>query len=148
MVKYFDPSWHQTPKNRLWRLVWETDEANCFMIIWQPGCGLARHSHGESEAYVTVVDGEMLNSNNGEGFRTFVSGQTIHVPPGAEHELQNGSHSAEATTMHMYHPPLKPSDWEDYVEYDDYGLGPDHPWSRGYNPYAAVFEDGDPDWGA
>lgn len=125
--------WVSTPKGRNWRLMWSTDDACCYMIEWPPGVGLAMHSHGGSEAFVCVVDGEIANSSqmgNSEptGHVMHRSGSTIYVAPHEMHDIFNPSRSNWATTMHYYTPPLRGD--AVYLEYDNWGFPEDHPWGE------------------
>lgn len=98
------------PGTRWYTRLFESAEANAWLITWAPGSAIDLHDHGRSAATVVVVEGELT-----EHFRTLddPTTETRHLPPGSSvsfepdhvHALVNDT-DAVAASIHVYSPPL------------------------------------------
>lgn len=81
-----------------------TADYDVWLITWPPGSGMGDHDHFDSVSVMQVVTGEMYESA-GQTRRRLHRGSSLVTPPHAAHRLYNLA-STEATTLHVYSPPL------------------------------------------
>jgi hypothetical protein len=88
-----------------------TDLYDVWLVTWPPGSDRAFHGHGPVRSVLHVMDGELLEifSDDGDaaavGSRLLRPGDSFCATPSFVHDLANQS-DAEATTLHVYSPPL------------------------------------------
>jgi predicted metal-dependent enzyme (double-stranded beta helix superfamily) len=82
-----------------------------WLITWPDGSGLEPHDHGDVRSVLQVVDGEITEvyrdrrANLEPASRVLGQGSVTLAEPTVVHSLRNRS-GAEATTLHVYSPPL------------------------------------------
>lgn len=80
-------------------------------ITWPDGSGLEPHDHGEVRSVIQVIDGEVIEVYSDASVREEVAVRTLKrgtvtiAEPTLVHSLSNRS-GREATTLHVYSPPL------------------------------------------
>jgi uncharacterized RmlC-like cupin family protein len=88
-----------------------TDLYDVWLVTWPPGSSRDFHGHGPVRSVLHVMDGELVEifSDDGEaqaaGSRLLREGDAFCATPSFVHDLANQS-EAEATTLHVYSPPL------------------------------------------
>jgi hypothetical protein len=82
-----------------------------WLITWPDGSGLDPHGHGDVRSVLQVVDGELTEAYSDRvasveaAVRTLKRGSVTIGEPSVVHSLTNRS-GADATTLHVYSPPL------------------------------------------
>jgi mannose-6-phosphate isomerase-like protein (cupin superfamily) len=81
-----------------------------WLITWPPGSGLDLHGHGDVRSVLHVVDGQMVETvadppTTGGRRRTLRRNDATTGEAALVHGLANES-DGEATTLHVYSPPL------------------------------------------
>ncbi len=82
-----------------------------WLITWPDGSGLEPHDHGNVRSVLHIVDGELTEifSDRVEGLdpaaRILQRGSSTPAEPSVVHALTNRS-GTDATTLHVYSPPL------------------------------------------
>ncbi len=95
---------------RSWRLA-ATAFYDAWLITWPAGSGLGPHDHGDVRSVLPVIDGELTEifSDRVEcqdpTVRVLSSGSSTSAEPSEVHALINRS-GADATSLHVYSPPL------------------------------------------
>lgn len=88
-----------------------TDHYDVWLVTWPPGSGRPFHGHGPVRSVLHVMDGELVEifSDDGDalasGSRLLRAGDSFCATASFVHDLANQS-DAEATTLHVYSPPL------------------------------------------
>ena len=94
-----------------------------WLITWPDGSGLEPHDHGDVRSVLQVVDGEITEAYSDRHARVEAAvrkldrGSVTTAEPSVVHSLTNRS-GAEATTLHVYSPPLV-----DVTFFDLHGTG-------------------------
>ena len=99
----------QSPTERQYELLLETDLYDAWLIHWPAGSGLEAHDHGGSSGAFTVVAGELdEDTGTGDAVRTrrLVAGDTVHFDGDHVHAVLNRG-GLGATSVHVYSPPLR-----------------------------------------
>lgn len=105
---------HFTENQYARHLVIRTDNIEMLVVCWMPGQITALHGHGPTDGIVTVLEGQMQNTNvmpssdlkEGKKItRVYQAGDILHTPVGVSHRMANTS-DAPAMTLHVYAPPL------------------------------------------
>lgn len=101
---------HHVPGRRWYTPLFETAEANAWLITWAPGTVIEPHDHGDSSATVVVVEGRLTERYRPRDADTSTERQlaaTTAVSFGPEHvhEVANET-DRPATSIHVYSPPL------------------------------------------
>ena len=99
----------ESPSERQYELLLETDLYDAWLIHWPPGTGLEAHDHGGSSGAFTVVAGALDEDTTTGGVR-----RTRRLDPGATVSF-DGDHvhavvnrgDVGATSVHVYSPPLR-----------------------------------------
>jgi quercetin dioxygenase-like cupin family protein len=82
-----------------------------WLITWPDGSGLEPHGHGDVRSVLQVVDGKLVETYSDRAasvesaVRTLERGSVTIAEPTVVHGLSNRS-GADATTLHVYSPPL------------------------------------------
>jgi predicted metal-dependent enzyme (double-stranded beta helix superfamily) len=82
-----------------------------WLITWPDGSGLEPHDHGNARSVVHVVEGELTEvfsdrvRRSEPAARILRQGSSTPAAPSVVHALTNRS-GADATTLHVYSPPL------------------------------------------
>jgi Cysteine dioxygenase type I len=92
---------------------------DAWLVTWPGGSALGPHDHGAARSVLHVIDGELVEYRSdraGEASpagRALLRGDSTFGAPSLVHQLVNRS-EAEATTLHVYSPPLEgiaPAHW-------------------------------------
>ena len=108
------------PEHRRYRLAYEDDRLDVWVLSWMPGQATGFHDHGCSAVALTALQGSVLESQlrlpAGAKRRVLEPGPVRTGEAGYIHSV--GHHSGEpAVTLHAYSPPLG--------EVGQYRAGPD-----------------------
>ena len=107
------------PDRRRYRLLFEDDRLDVWVLSWMPGQATGYHDHGSSGVALTAVQGAVVERQIRLGepsiARTLAPGEVQRGPAGYIHAV---THSAgtPAVTLHAYSPPL--------VQVGQYRAGP------------------------
>ena len=88
-----------------------TDIYDVWLVTWPPTSGRPFHGHGPVRSVLHVIEGELVEifSDDGDaraaGSRLLRRGESFCATPSFVHDLANQS-GVEATTLHVYSPPL------------------------------------------
>jgi cysteine dioxygenase type I len=99
------------PFGRSWVCVFETTEADAWLISWSPLSHVGAHDHGDSRGVIHVLDGALTESyrsrrpTGGPRVRQLVRGSTVSVPVGRTHDVANLA-TQSALSLHVYSPRL------------------------------------------
>jgi hypothetical protein len=84
---------------------------DAWLVAWPVGSDLEPHDHGPARSVLHVIDGELVEYRSDQAdaattsSRRLLRGDSTFGTPSLVHELANRS-GAEATTLHVYSPPL------------------------------------------
>lgn len=99
-------------------LVHESDECNVWRIEWPIGTGLDWHHHGDSDAQIIMLEGELVHwVVNKDVLNPSVFANEFHrdpIPAGCQkfvynfyqHKVVNEG-AVTAVSLHVYRPPLR-----------------------------------------
>jgi uncharacterized RmlC-like cupin family protein len=82
-----------------------------WLVTWPPGSNSGYHGHGDVRSVVQVIDGELVEIYSDDVTelaplgRMLRHGDSTYAKPSYGHDLANRS-GAEATTLHVFSPPL------------------------------------------
>lgn len=101
----------QLPADSRWRvLLFGDGDVDVWLIGWPPGVVADLHDHGDSEAAVTIVVGELTEDWLLPGGRlvrrVLVAGDQRSYPAGHTHRVGNDQRSGSVFSVHAYSPPL------------------------------------------
>jgi hypothetical protein len=88
-----------------------TARYDVWLITWPKGSSIGPHDHGNARSVLQIVEGELIESladqSHASPSRTRVlrKGDATRGEPSLVHDLLNAS-DAEATSLHVYSPPL------------------------------------------
>jgi rhodanese-related sulfurtransferase len=114
-----EPLWrsvahHDAADRRPVRLL-ATDRYEVWVIGWTAGQGVALHGHGASAGVLTVTQGTLVESaslRSGLVRTEVAAGRSRPLPVGIVHEITNPG-PENATSIHVYSPPLSVMHWYD-----------------------------------
>ncbi len=91
------------------QLAFKTNNMEVILVCWLPGQGSPEHDHGQSEAVIVVLEGELTHTTiYPDGKKVSVTlgyGDVGYVPTGVKHQIFNHS-DHELVTLDIYSPPL------------------------------------------
>lgn len=94
---------------RRYRLVYEDDRLDLWVLSWMPGQATGLHDHGVSGVALTAVQGSVIERHLVIGApptrRTLTPG-TVHTGPAGYIHAVGHDAGAPAVTIHAYSPPL------------------------------------------
>jgi hypothetical protein len=85
---------------------------DAWLVTWPVGSALEPHDHGPARSVLHMIDGELVEFRSDRAGaaatsgRRLLRGDSTFGAPSLVHELINRS-GAEATTLHVYSPPLE-----------------------------------------
>lgn len=100
---------------RFHKLVHESENCNTWLIEWPVGTGLDWHHHGDSDAHITVLEGQLTewvaSKDVKEPSDLIASsdhweGSQWHMYHWYQHKIVNNG-DVTAVSLHTYRPPLK-----------------------------------------
>jgi mannose-6-phosphate isomerase-like protein (cupin superfamily) len=95
---------------RVYELIWDDEDVNAWIIVWNEDSDTGFHDHDESAAGITVIAGAVREDRLSLGglprVRLFSEGDTFTVEPSAIHRVLHAG-SRPAVTIHAYSPPLR-----------------------------------------
>jgi len=98
------------PGKRTYKLIWEDERVNAWVLCWSEDHDTGFHDHDVSQAAITVLGGHVREDRLrlGRDAREVVygAGKTFTVPPDAIHRVLHAG-NGPAVTIHAYSPPLK-----------------------------------------
>jgi hypothetical protein len=104
---------------RRYRLLFEDERLDIWVLSWMPGQATGYHDHARSSVALTALQGSVLERQIRVGAasieRVLAPGFVQLGPAGSIHSVAHGS-GAPAATLHAYSPPL--------VEVGQYRAGP------------------------
>ncbi len=105
----WDPLVVVDPERRRYRLAYEDDRLDLWVLSWMPGQATGFHDHGTSAVALTAVRGEVVERHPCVAglptSRTLRPGDTYSGGAGYIHAVGHGS-GEPAVTIHAYSPPL------------------------------------------
>lgn len=97
------------PDRRRYRLVYEDDRLDLWVLSWMPGQATGLHDHGVSGVALTTVQGSVTERHlviGGEPTRRILTPGTVHTGPAGYIHAVGHDEGAPAVTIHAYSPPL------------------------------------------
>jgi quercetin dioxygenase-like cupin family protein len=103
------PHINHDPDQRTYRLIWEDESVNAWVLCWSEDHDTGFHDHEASAAAIIVLAGHVgedrLRLDGPPKTRISAAGEIFTVPPNAIHRvLHHGE--VPAITLHAYSPPL------------------------------------------
>jgi quercetin dioxygenase-like cupin family protein len=97
-------------KERVFELIWDDDDVNAWVIVWNEDSDTGFHDHDVSAAGISVIAGTVREDRLSLGglprVRLFSRGDTFTVEPTAIHRVLHAG-DGPAVTIHAYSPPLR-----------------------------------------
>jgi Cysteine dioxygenase type I len=96
---------------RAWECVFDTPDADAWLIAWNPASHVGSHDHGGSRGAVHVLQGALVESYRAnpaarvERVRLLESEATVGIPEDRVHDVANRG-SGLAVSLHVYAPRL------------------------------------------
>ena len=81
-----------------------TPDYDVWLITWPPGARIGSHDHAGATSVIRLVEGSLVELVDGE-HRVLEPGVSVVTAPYTAHQIRNRS-AAEATSIHVYSPPL------------------------------------------
>jgi mannose-6-phosphate isomerase-like protein (cupin superfamily) len=98
------------PGERVYELIWDDEDVNAWVIIWNEDSDTGFHDHDDSAAAISVIAGTVREDRLSLGglprVRLFGGGDTFTVAASAIHRVLHAG-SGPAVTIHAYSPPLR-----------------------------------------
>ncbi len=98
------------PGRRVYHQVWDTPDANAWLIGWCPEQDTGWHDHDDAAASIVVLSGCVrelrMRLSRLPAARTLTRGASFYVPASAIHRVEHAG-STPAVTLHCYSPPLR-----------------------------------------
>lgn len=97
-------------EERMFELIWDDDDVNAWVIVWNEDSDTGFHDHDVSAAGISVIAGTVREDRLSLGglprARLFSRGDTFTVEPAAIHRVLHAG-DGPAVTIHAYSPPLR-----------------------------------------
>lgn len=97
------------PDRRRYRLVYEDDRLDLWVLSWMPGQATGLHDHGASAVALTAAHGSVVEQHlviGAEPTRRILTPGTVHTGPSGYIHAVGHDEGAPAVTIHAYSPPL------------------------------------------
>ena len=99
------------PGGRAWARVFDSPDADGWLIAWGPSSRVGAHDHGGSRGAVHVLQGALVETYRatvaepGEHIRRIARGATVGIPHDRVHDVANGI-AGISLSLHVYAPRL------------------------------------------
>lgn len=96
---------------RAWARVFDSSDADGWLIAWEPSSRVGSHDHGDSRGVVHVLRGVLVETYSSiatqgrKHVRRIARGTTVSIPPYRVHDVANGA-ATRALSLHVYAPRL------------------------------------------